>query len=281
MQSVQHQLSLVKLDDCFIVTCPDRPVLPEDPPTYPAFCLPDAAERMPLLDAWAGRWPDAINSTADLLPALTRGDRPSSAPAPSNPRAPDRGAAPDGSAAPVDAPEDEQAEHSTRSVDDDPAEDDVKADVLDAEEEEIGLEWGGDALEREAEADTSDAGEFEDADAIEEEKAAYALQEEVGTIEADAPTHDVPPPGPTQLPPLVADAGLSGKPSWPAGAAAGPREAVSEWSSAGPPTEVALETPGAAGSGWVMSMPVHASVIAAVAVLWACVGRWRGRPPKR
>lgn len=74
MQAVTRQLSLVKFDDCFITTCPDRPVLPENPPTYPAFCLPDAESPMPYLNAFRGPWRDVGNATADIKPALSRGD---------------------------------------------------------------------------------------------------------------------------------------------------------------------------------------------------------------
>jgi hypothetical protein len=34
------QLPLVYMDDCFITLCPERPVLPEDPPSFPAPCAP-------------------------------------------------------------------------------------------------------------------------------------------------------------------------------------------------------------------------------------------------
>eukprot|EP00892_Ulva_mutabilis_P005950 jgi/Ulvmu1/3727/UM172_0005.1 len=191
--ALTRQLSLVKFDDCFISTCPDRRVLPEHPPTYPAFCLPSAEQPMPYLDAFRGRWPEAGGATADILPALTRGD-----PLPEPHATATVGAAAggenttvtavtvptelpgaDGSAAvdseddahAAEAVEDEGSEHSTDSTDEaTEGEEDAGGEEEDAggEEEggrdeagggdEAGVDHDGKSVSGEAEGDSGDEG---------------------------------------------------------------------------------------------------------------------------
>lgn len=82
---------MVKFDNCFISTCPRRAVLPEDPPTYPASCLPGADDSMPFLNGMRGRWEVAAGTgAADAIrAAFEHGDprppRASSVPAPPSP----------------------------------------------------------------------------------------------------------------------------------------------------------------------------------------------------
>lgn len=73
LQALVRQLGFVKFDDCFVATCPDRSVLPVDPPSYPASCIPTGNDTIGDLNALVGVLRRA-NTTRDILPALRAGD---------------------------------------------------------------------------------------------------------------------------------------------------------------------------------------------------------------